>query len=95
LLCKNEPQTTRIVPLNASCLKFVSILKFNSEISILFLNILCHFIFRKQKKENWPISEKLEVPPHKRAKFLGLGGSNLKRLLVETGVQVVGYFCIV
>jgi polyribonucleotide nucleotidyltransferase len=50
------------------------------------------FIFRKQRKENWPVSEQLEVPPQKRAKFLGLGGSNLKRLLVETGVQVVGYF---
>jgi polyribonucleotide nucleotidyltransferase len=44
--------------------------------------------FRKQRKENWPVSEHLEVPPQKRAKFLGLGGSNLKRLLVETGVQV-------
>jgi polyribonucleotide nucleotidyltransferase len=56
------------------------------------LNTLYHFIFRKQKKENWPISEKLEVPPQKRAKFLGLGGSNLKRLLIETGVQVSGCF---
>ncbi|KAJ4434670.1 Polyribonucleotide nucleotidyltransferase 1, mitochondrial [Periplaneta americana] len=43
---------------------------------------------RKQRKENWPVSEKLDVPAHKRAKFLGHGGRNLKRLLVETGVQV-------
>ncbi|KAJ9576836.1 hypothetical protein L9F63_006610, partial [Diploptera punctata] len=43
---------------------------------------------RKQRKDNWPVSEKLEVPAQKRAKFLGLGGSNLKRLLIETGVQV-------
>jgi Polyribonucleotide nucleotidyltransferase (polynucleotide phosphorylase) len=50
--------------------------------------------FRKQRKENWPVSEKLEVPPQKRAKFLGLGGSNLKRLLIETGVQVGGSFSI-
>jgi hypothetical protein len=55
---------------------------------------MLHFIFRKQRKENWPVSEKLEVPPQKRAKFLGLGGSNLKRLLVETGVQVGGSFAI-
>lgn len=40
------------------------------------------------------MSEKLEVPPQKRTKFLGLGGSNLKRLLVETGVQVGGPFTI-
>ncbi|XP_049782136.1 polyribonucleotide nucleotidyltransferase 1, mitochondrial [Schistocerca cancellata] len=43
---------------------------------------------RAQKKENWPVSEKLEVPVHNRSKFLGLGGANVKRLLVETGVQV-------
>jgi len=40
------------------------------------------------------VSEKLEVPPQKRAKFLGLGGSNLKRLLVETGVQVGAPYAI-
>lgn len=55
---------------------------------------MLYFIFRKQRKENWPVSEKLEVPPQKRAKFLGLGGGNLKRLLVETGVQVGGPFTI-
>jgi hypothetical protein len=53
-----------------------------------------YFIFRKQRKENCPLSEKLEVPPQKRAKFLGVGGSNLKRLLVETGVQVGGPFSV-
>ncbi|KAF4528142.1 hypothetical protein B566_EDAN011158 [Ephemera danica] len=42
----------------------------------------------KKKKENWPVSERLEIPAHKRAKFLGVGGSNLKRLMVETGAQV-------
>jgi polyribonucleotide nucleotidyltransferase len=43
---------------------------------------------RTEKKENWPISEKLEVPLHKRAKFLGYGGRNVKRLVSETGVQL-------
>nr|CAD7442960.1 unnamed protein product [Timema bartmani] len=43
---------------------------------------------RKQHKENWPIIEKLDVPAHKRSKFIGPGGSNLRRLMVETGVQV-------
>ncbi|XP_067012652.2 polyribonucleotide nucleotidyltransferase 1, mitochondrial [Anabrus simplex] len=43
---------------------------------------------RKAKKENWPVSEKLEIPAHKRSKFLGLGGSNLKKLMVQTGVQI-------
>jgi len=40
------------------------------------------------KKENWPVSENLEVPGAKRGKFLGYGGINLKRLTAETGVQV-------
>ncbi|CAB3380601.1 Hypothetical predicted protein [Cloeon dipterum] len=44
--------------------------------------------FPRKHKDNWPVSERIEVPAHKRAKFLGLGGSNLKKLTAETGVQV-------
>ncbi|KAL3287573.1 hypothetical protein HHI36_002041 [Cryptolaemus montrouzieri] len=43
---------------------------------------------RIEKKENWPVSELLEVEPHKRSKLIGVGGVNLKKLFVETGVQV-------
>ncbi|XP_030759555.1 polyribonucleotide nucleotidyltransferase 1, mitochondrial isoform X2 [Sitophilus oryzae] len=43
---------------------------------------------RSTKKDNWPVTEKLDVEPHKRAKLLGLGGINLKKLFAETGVQV-------
>lgn len=43
---------------------------------------------RKDKKDIWPLSEKLQVEAHKRPKFIGLGGSNLKKLTAETGVQV-------
>lgn len=43
---------------------------------------------RPEKKENWPVSEKLEVEAHKRGKLLGVGGVNVKKILVETGVQV-------
>ena len=39
-------------------------------------------------KNIWPLSEKLHVEPHKRAKFIGLGGRNLKRITAETGVTV-------
>jgi polyribonucleotide nucleotidyltransferase len=44
-------------------------------------------MFRKHK-DNWPVSENIEIPAHKRSKFLGMGGSNLKKLTAETGVQV-------
>ena len=43
---------------------------------------------RTIKKDNWPVSEKLEVEPHKRSKLIGMGGMNLKKLFAETGVQV-------
>ncbi|XP_053613337.1 polyribonucleotide nucleotidyltransferase 1, mitochondrial [Plodia interpunctella] len=43
---------------------------------------------RQGRKENMPVIEELEVEVHKRAKLVGLGGINLKKLYVETGVQV-------
>ncbi|CAH0551408.1 unnamed protein product [Brassicogethes aeneus] len=43
---------------------------------------------RSDKKENWPVCKKLEVEAHKRARLLGIGGINLKKLFAETGVQV-------
>lgn len=43
---------------------------------------------RNEKKENWPVCQKLEVEAHKRARLLGVGGTNLKKLFAETGVQV-------
>ena len=42
----------------------------------------------RESKGNWPVTEKINVPSHKRARFLGPGGINLKRLLAETGVQL-------
>ena len=42
----------------------------------------------RTNKTNLPVNETLEVAAHKRAKFLGPGGLNLKRLTSETGVQV-------
>lgn len=44
---------------------------------------------RSDKKDVWPVSEKLTVEVHNRAKFFGMGGANLKRLTAETGVQVL------
>ena len=40
----------------------------------------------KKSKANWPVSQEINVPAHLRAKFLGPGGVNLKRLMVETGI---------
>ncbi|XP_071453678.1 polyribonucleotide nucleotidyltransferase 1, mitochondrial [Hetaerina americana] len=43
---------------------------------------------RKERKSNWPVSENLVINPEKRSKLIGVGGSNLKKLMAETGAQV-------
>lgn len=40
------------------------------------------------KKMNKPVLDTIKVPVHQRGKFLGIGGSNLKKILHETGVKV-------
>ena len=51
------------------------------------LNIMndCMDSPRTMRKDNAPVVEKLEIPVHKRAKFIGFGGYNLKKLTSETG----------
>lgn len=39
-------------------------------------------------KSNRPVVEEIVVPIEKRAKFLGAGGFNLKRILHDTGVSI-------
>lgn len=43
---------------------------------------------RQDRKESLPVTEELAVEPHERARLLGPGGINLRRLYVETGVQL-------
>lgn len=40
------------------------------------------------KEENKPMLDTIQVPIHQRGKFLGIGGSNIKKILYETGVHV-------
>ncbi|XP_071869132.1 polyribonucleotide nucleotidyltransferase 1 [Bombus fervidus] len=40
------------------------------------------------KKYNKPVLDTIEVPIHQRGKFLGIGGSNIKKILYETGVNI-------
>jgi len=41
----------------------------------------------RESKNCWPVTSRLEVPPQKRAKFLGQAGLNIRRLTEDTGVQ--------
>uniref|UniRef100_A0A803TYX5 polyribonucleotide nucleotidyltransferase n=1 Tax=Anolis carolinensis TaxID=28377 RepID=A0A803TYX5_ANOCA len=43
---------------------------------------------RASRKENGPLVETVQVPLSKRARFVGPGGYNLKKLQAETGVTV-------
>lgn len=43
---------------------------------------------RLEKKESWPVSEKMSIEPHQRAKIVGPGGIYIKRMYLETGVQM-------
>lgn len=42
----------------------------------------------REHKDCWPVSRRLEVPPHKRGKFLGPAGLNVKKITQDTGVQI-------
>lgn len=39
-------------------------------------------------KQNKPVLETIEVPVHQRGRFLGIGGTNLKKIYHETGVNI-------
>jgi len=43
---------------------------------------------RQTRKDKMPVVDSLEIPIHQRGKFLGIGGMNLKKIFLETGVHV-------
>lgn len=54
------------------------------------INIMneCLHVPRSTKKDNAPVTENITIPLHKRSKFMGYGGYNIKKLASETGVNV-------
>lgn len=46
---------------------------------------------RQQKKENHPVIKTVYIPPHQTAKFIGFGGSNLKKMMATIGVKVSSF----
>ncbi|ETN62205.1 polyribonucleotide nucleotidyltransferase [Anopheles darlingi] len=43
---------------------------------------------RTIKKDCWPVTDRLVIEPSQRSRLLGPGGVNLRRLYLETGVQL-------
>ncbi|XP_012219490.1 polyribonucleotide nucleotidyltransferase 1, mitochondrial isoform X2 [Linepithema humile] len=42
----------------------------------------------KMKKDKMPVVDNLEISVYQRGKFLGVGGMNLKKIFLETGVHI-------
>lgn len=43
---------------------------------------------RKVRKDCWPVTEKMTIEPHQRARLVGPGGIHLKKIFLDTGVQL-------
>ena len=65
-------------------------LEYAHEAKSQILNIMNNAISRPRtdKKDNMPVTETIDVPIHLRGKLLGIGGSNIKKIFVQTGVHV-------
>lgn len=52
--------------------------------------VIMNEVLRKPrtKKENHPVLKTIYIPSHKKSKFIGLGGSNLKKLTAHIGVRI-------
>ena len=48
----------------------------------------CMPSFRKIRKDCWPVSSQFKIEPHQRARLIGPGGLNIRKLYLETGVQL-------
>ncbi|OXU19193.1 hypothetical protein TSAR_001961 [Trichomalopsis sarcophagae] len=61
-----------------------------SEAKTQILNIMNEAISkpRTDKKNNMPVTETIEVPAHLRGKLLGIGGTNIKKIFLQTGVHI-------
>lgn len=43
---------------------------------------------RKHRKESWPVTENFTIEPYQRSKIIGSGGSNIKKIYLQTGAQL-------
>lgn len=43
---------------------------------------------RQEEKPNHPVLKTIHIPAHKKAKFIGFGGSNIKKMMAQIGVRI-------
>lgn len=60
----------------------------NAKSTIISIMSECISKPRRIKKDSWPVTEKLTIEPHQRIRIIGPGGMNIKKIYLETGVQL-------
>lgn len=60
----------------------------NAKSKILGIMNGCISTERKVRKECWPVTENVTVEPHQRQKVIGPGGTNIKKIYLQTGAQL-------
>ncbi|XP_037027744.1 polyribonucleotide nucleotidyltransferase 1, mitochondrial [Bradysia coprophila] len=60
----------------------------NAKTKILGIMNECIATPRKVRKECWPVTEDVTVEPHQRPKLIGQGGTNIKKIYLQTGAQL-------
>lgn len=43
---------------------------------------------RKIRKDSWPVTDTFTIEPYQRSKIIGPGGSNIKKIYLQTGAQL-------
>lgn len=66
-----------------------SLLKaFEAKSKIIDIMNTCIDAPRLDRKDSWPVNEKITIEPHLRSKVIGPGGIHIKQIFLETGVQM-------
>lgn len=55
---------------------------------ILDIMLNCMVEPRTVRKDCWPVTKELKIDPNRRGQLFGPGGMNMKRIFLETGVQL-------
>lgn len=60
----------------------------NAKTKILTIMNACIATPRKVRKDCWPVTEIVTVEPHQRPRLIGPGGTNIKKIYLQTGAQL-------
>lgn len=61
---------------------------YDAKAKILAIMNSCIATPRTARKECWPVTENFSIEPHQRPKIIGPGGTNIKKMYLQTGAQL-------